>query len=484
MYSLPSRWSSSCCERPAEQPGAGDLDLPAAAVLGDDPDLLPPGHVGHVAGDGEAASRVPVVAVERTILGVDQLVQLALDLDRRRRAGPRRAAARPAPRRGRGASVCRPGRRAARGGTCRSCRRARPFSRSRGSPRRTIGRTLMGREYTQRPRGGIRHRSRSNGGPPERMVPAPPAVPGEAIRYSRDSGSTSIDHGAPGGGQQLQRPFAAQHHVPAPAAGAAGDVGGRRPEDGDRRSRPGEKHRVRGRGAESDRPWPRLPARRPWGRAGRRSASPADRTEANRSGAGPPARRRRRRRRSPSPPPGSRVVRLIGLDDGQAGHLARPARPTAWVSSWKVRSAARSSGRLRATSAETTPTSVTSGMSRPLATRLVPTRTSILPSAKASRTRCTAPLCSATSRSRRPDSKSGEGRPNLLLDPLRAAAQVADPGRAAGRAARRQRRSRPAVVAAQRHAGLVDRRGCARTPGSAGRSRSRGRRRPRRFPAG
>ena len=60
------------------------------------------------------------------------------------------------------------------------------------------------------------------------------------------------------------------------------------------------------------------------------------------------------------------------------GAASRPARPATWVSNWKVRSAARKSGRCRPTSATTTPTSRTPGKSCPLATIWVPTTMSML----------------------------------------------------------------------------------------------------------
>ena len=53
------------------------------------------------------------------------------------------------------------------------------------------------------------------------------------------------------------------------------------------------------------------------------------------------------------------------------------------------------------------------------------------------------------------DAQTREGVADLALDPFRAAAEVADPGRCAGRAARRERRRPPAVVAAQGRPGLV-----------------------------
>ena len=49
-------------ERPAEQPGPGDLDLLAVPVLGHDPDLLAPRDVGVVARQRQAALEVAVVA--------------------------------------------------------------------------------------------------------------------------------------------------------------------------------------------------------------------------------------------------------------------------------------------------------------------------------------------------------------------------------------------------------------------------------------
>ena len=70
---------------------------------------------------------------------------------------------------------------------------------------------------------------------------------------------------------------------------------------------------------------------------------------------GTPRHRRSRRRRSPD----GRAGRSGG--SRVPGRSPRPARPTAWLRSWNVRSAARSSGRFSATSDETTPTSVTDG---------------------------------------------------------------------------------------------------------------------------
>ena len=148
MYSLPVEVVQLVLERPAEQPGARDLDLLADAVLGDDPDLLVAGDVGDVARDRQAALEVAVVAGGAHDLGVDELVQVVLDLDD---AGAQRLAELRAPR------ARRPG--AWRIVSVRSSSSSwrylpklstgSPLSRSRGSPRRTMGRTLMTREYTQ-----------------------------------------------------------------------------------------------------------------------------------------------------------------------------------------------------------------------------------------------------------------------------------------------------------------------------------------------
>ena len=54
-----------------------------------------------------------------------------------------------------------------------------------------------------------------------------------------------------------------------------------------------------------------------------------------------------------------------------------------------------------------------------------------------------------------PDAQPREPLADLALDAFRAAAEVADPRRGAGRAARRERRRPAAVVAAQRRPGLV-----------------------------
>ena len=192
---------------------------------------------------------------------------------------------------------------------------------------------------------------------------------------SSDSGSTSTDHGASTPpSSSADRIVAAQDDVPAPAVRPSGDVGGGRADDGHRDSpfrgtvaQP-VRHRLRlalggGRIRQPDRQLDQPPERR-------RAEPLAQRQLGVVEG--------RRGPRSPRPgSPGGRAGRS-GRSPGPAAS-PRPARPIAWTSSWYVRSAARSSGRLSATSDETTPTSVTDGMSRPLVTRLVPTRTSSRP---------------------------------------------------------------------------------------------------------
>ena len=77
----------------------------------------------------------------------------------------------------------------------------------------------------------------------------------------------------------------------------------------------------------------------------------------------------------------------------------RPARPVTWLSSWKVRSAARGSPLARPRSASTTPTSVMLGKLWPLATSCVPMTMSASPLA----------IASSSSRSRRtPPSRSDD----------------------------------------------------------------------------
>ena len=146
----------------------------------------------------------------------------------------------------------------------------------------------------------------------------------------------------------------------------------------------------------------------------------------------------------------------VGLDERGARAGPRgPRRPTAWARSWYVRSEARSSGRLSAMSAETTPTSVTSAMSRPLATRLVPTSTSDPARGEVVQDAVRGALALDDVAVQAADPQRREPLADLALHALRAAAQVADPRRRAGRAAGRDRPGAAAVVAAQRRAGLV-----------------------------
>ena len=138
------------------------------------------------------------------------------------------------------------------------------------------------------------------------------------------------------------------------------------------------------------------------------------------------------------------------------GRSPRPARPTAWARSWYVRSAARSSGRFRATSGghdaderHGRDVEALRDEARPdedVEARRRRTRRS---------TRSAAPRRSTTSRSSRPTRSAGNRRRTSSLDALRAAAEVADPRRAAVRAAGRDRRRPAAVMAAQRRPGLV-----------------------------
>ena len=143
-----------------------------------------------------------------------------------------------------------------------------------------------------------------------------------------------------------------------------------------------------------------------------------------------------------------------------------------------MRSAARSSGRFRATSADTTPTSVTrgdvealrdearadehvepaigEGVDDPLRGALALDDVAIEPA----------------------DAEPREAVPDLALEALRAAAEVADPRRAALRAAGRHRPGAAAVVAAQGLARLVvdERPGAVRAGRRRSRSRGTGRR--------
>ena len=115
------------------------------------------------------------------------------------------------------------------------------------------------------------------------------------------------------------------------------------------------------------RPGPRRGRERPGGRYGRTARPMEPRGSATRGGrilrsrggrrCGSPDARDRSSARAPAP-----------------GRSPRPVRPATWATSWNVRSAARKSGRCSATSASTTPTSVTLGKSSPLAIICVPSR--------------------------------------------------------------------------------------------------------------
>ena len=111
-------------ERAGQEAAAGDLDLPAEAVLGHDPDLLAARHVGDVAGDRQAALEVAVVAVERTMRGLmSSWSWPSTSMTQAWSATPTCGAAGPTPGASRIVSVRSS---SSRGGTCRSCRRARP----------------------------------------------------------------------------------------------------------------------------------------------------------------------------------------------------------------------------------------------------------------------------------------------------------------------------------------------------------------------
>ena len=134
--------------------------------------------------------------------------------------------------------------------------------------------------------------------------------------------------------------------------------------------------------------------------------------------------------------------------------VSRPARPATCVSSWKVRSAARKSGRCRPTSAATTPTSGTPGKSWPLATICVPTSTSSSPS-RSRRSTISVGRGALRCRGRAARSARAGTRAHLLLDALGAEAEQRSVGRAAARAALGRRAAVLAVVAAQRAVGRV-----------------------------
>ena len=191
----------------------------------------------------------------------------------------------------------------------------------------------------------------------------PPAPPSEQ--------ALGVDVDAPGSpgvaAEHGRRVATPQHDVEPPATAAAGDVRRHRTEDRD--ARPGRRDPVTELGGERSR---RRERRVAVGIRDRQLDEPPERRRAE----AVPAlelRRDERPRVSARDRPDDRMVRQVRLDDRSArAGRPRPARPTAWTSSCQVRSAARSSGRLSAMSAETTPTSATSGTSRPLVTRLVP----------------------------------------------------------------------------------------------------------------
>ena len=106
-------------------------------------------------------------------------------------------------------------------------------------------------------------------------------------------------------------------------------------------------------------------------------------------------------------------------------------------------------------SEETTPTSVTAGMSRPLATRLVADQDVGPPVGERvdDPLRRAAVLDDVAVEARH--AQPGERLADLAFDAFGPAAEIADPRRAARRTARRERRRPAAVVTAQRRPGLV-----------------------------
>ena len=138
------------------------------------------------------------------------------------------------------------------------------------------------------------------------------------------------------------------------------------------------------------------------------------------------------------------------------GRSPRPARPTAWLRSWNVRSAARSSGRFRATSDETTPTSVTDGMSSPLVTRLVPDE-HVEAARRRRRRRPASPRRGARrrrGRAGRPEGREPHRGPRARAARCRRRGSGSAASRSSGSGVG-ERSGPAAVVAAQRHAGLV-----------------------------
>ena len=125
-------------------------------------------------------------------------------------------------------------------------------------------------------------------------------------------------------------------------------------------------------------------------------------------------------------------------------------------------------------SAETTPTSVTSAMSRPLATRLVPTRTSVRPAGEVVEDAVRGALALDDVPVETADAQPREPLADLPLHALRPAAQVADPRRrrTTGSGWRWARPARSGGSAAWSRPG--DTRAGGRSPGRPARCRSPG----------
>ena len=141
------------------------------------------------------------------------------------------------------------------------------------------------------------------------------------------------------------------------------------------------------------------------------------------------------------------------------GRSPRPARPATCSSSWKVRSAARKSGRCIAWSGCSTPTSVTPGKSCPLVTICVPTSMSISPRVHA-RAGC-ASRSRARARCRRCRDRAGPRA-------RRGSARAPSPPRARSRCP--AARAAPTLHDGQR---TGHRRACGRSSGSSRRARPR-----------
>mgnify|MGYP003694287689 CR=1 FL=1 len=168
----------------------------------------------------------------------------------------------------------------------------------------------------------------------------------------------------------------------------------------------------------------------------------------------------------------------VGLDDG-AARPRSPPRPYRSPGAGAGRSARRRArpGRFRGDvgghDADQGPRQRCRG---PLVTGRVPTSDVQGSIGEVRRwTRSAAPLRSRTSRSRRPTRRLGNRSPNLALQALACRPpEVADPGQTRRRGnAWRGGRRRAAVVTAQCHAGGMEDRAAAGTPGRPGRSHSR-----------